>query len=77
MLSSLHTTSYTSELFKAYFAVIDDCVRRSAEVLGGMGLEKDDALELRDGLSALRDTYVGLEEGDAVTEDLELDDDEE
>ncbi|KZT69422.1 tubulin nucleotide-binding domain-like protein [Daedalea quercina L-15889] len=77
VLSSLHTTSHTSELFKAYFAVIDDCVRRGAEVLGGMGLEKDDALELRDGLSALRDTYVGLEEGDAVTEDLELDDDEE
>ncbi|KAH9915313.1 Misato segment II tubulin-like domain-containing protein [Fomitopsis serialis] len=77
VLSSLHTTSHTSELFAAYSTVVDDCVRRGAEVLSVMGLEKDDVIELRDGLWALRDTYVGLEEGDAVVQDIGLDDDEE
>ncbi|TFY63898.1 hypothetical protein EVJ58_g2947 [Rhodofomes roseus] len=77
VLSSLHTTSRTSEMFAAYAAVVDDCVRRGAEVLSAMELEKDDTIELRDDLWALRDKYVGLEEGDAITEDLELDVDEE
>ena len=76
-LSSLHTTPHTSEMLAAYSAVVGDCVRRSAEVLGVMGLEKDDATELRDELWALRDTYAGMEEGRMVNEVLELDDDEE
>ena len=52
-LSSLHTTPQTSEMLSAYSAVVDDCVRRSADVLGALGLEKDDATELRDELWAL------------------------
>ena len=64
-------------MLAAYSAVVDDCVRRSAEVLGVMGLEKDDATELRDELWALRDAYAGMEDGGMVNEALELDDDEE
>lgn len=76
-LSSLHTTPHTSDMLAAYSAVIHDCVRRGAEVLEVMGLEKDDATELRDELWALRDAYAGTEDGGMVIEELKLDDDEE
>ena len=77
VLSALHTTPHTSEMLAAYSAVVDDCVRRSAEVLGVIGLEKDDATELRHELWAFRDAYAGMEDGGMVNEALELDDDEE
>lgn len=76
-LSSLHTTPHTSGMLAAYCAVVAECVRRGAEVLGVMGLEKDDAIELRDDLWALRDAYAGMEDSGLVNEDLNRDDDEE
>lgn len=64
-------------MLAAYCAVVAECVRRGAEVLGVMGLEKDDAIELRDDLWALRDAYAGMEDSGLVNEDLNRDDDEE
>ena len=64
-------------MLSAYSAVVDDCVRRSADVLGALGLEKDDATELRDELWALRDAYAGMEDGGTANEVLGLDEDEE
>ncbi|PCH42910.1 tubulin nucleotide-binding domain-like protein [Wolfiporia cocos MD-104 SS10] len=75
-LSSLHTTPRTAQLFAAYAKLVEDSAHRKADVLGAMGLEKDEVKELGDSLWAMRDAYAGAE--DVLDgEDEELGEDEE
>jgi len=77
LLSSMYATPQTSRLFAAYAGLVEDCVRRRMDLLGEMGVEVDDAKDLRDELWALRDLYAGAEDGDVGVEDEELGEDEE
>lgn len=77
MLSSLHTTPQTSRFFGAYASAVDKCARLRPDVLGAMGVEKDEVRELRDGLWALRDEYAGADDSELEAEAETLGEDEE
>lgn len=73
VLSSLCTTPHTARLFGAYAQAVEECAAHRPTVLETMGVERDEAKELKDVLWALRDGYAGAE---GVVEEPELGEDE-
>ena len=58
-------------MFSAYANFVDTCMRRNADLLARLNLERDEAKDLRDDLWALEDAYK-LDDG---FEDANIDED--
>ncbi|KAI0049602.1 tubulin nucleotide-binding domain-like protein [Auriscalpium vulgare] len=69
LVSSLGLSNALPEMFSRYTAFVDTCVRRRTG-WQGVGIDEDDARELRDSLWVLRDNYGDAEaSGDDLGED--------
>ncbi|TFK50599.1 tubulin nucleotide-binding domain-like protein [Heliocybe sulcata] len=74
-LSSLYSSSATSEIFSVRASFIDDCIKRKRDMAGIVGIEIDELRELANDLWAMHDAYH--DEGDISEEGLEEEHDDE